>query len=83
MHRLFLELFEHSMKGTGDGTHRILSTWAIVCKWKKNGAPSFLIVMSPNLDPVIHFSDLMRENLVANEVVRKVNFRLAIHGNVA
>ena len=50
---------------------------------EKNGAPSFLIVMSPNLDPVIHFSDLMRENLVANEVVRKVNFRLAIHGNVA
>ena len=53
------------------------------CASRKNGAPSFLIVMSPNLDSQIRFSDLMRENLVANELLRKVNFRLAIRRYVA
>ena len=48
----------------------------------KNGAPSFLIVLSPNLDSLICFADWMRENVVANEFVRKFNFRLAIRGNV-
>ena len=39
--------------------------------------------MSPNLDLLIRFSYLMRDNPVANEFVRKVNFRIAICANVA
>ena len=48
---------------------------------------SFLIVMARDLDSLIGFfelfSDWMRYNPMANEFVRKVNVRVAIHQNVA